>query len=261
VRAINFIQVIEIMSLGKISMRPKVGFFFDYDGTLSPIDVERSLAYPPKKNLEMLVNLRSRGFITAVISSKDCDFLLSRSLNTDGLACINGVEIRALKHVILDERLFDQERRKLFVRLVEEAENRISKKVYIEKKRVSVGYIVGISIDWRSGGERPGELDDIIDLFKTHSFVVNKPDDMPFVDILLFNVEKGSAVEILRRLFDLDEVIYFGDSLNDVSAFRVADKRVFVRHKYNKNIKLESDYIVGFDELADWVINYSATYS
>ncbi len=242
-------------------MRSRVGFFFDYDGTLSPIDVERSLAYPPKKNLDMLVNLRSRGFITAVISSKDCNFLLSRSLIIDGIACINGVEIRALGRVIFDERVFDQGRREIFLRLVRETEDRISKRAYIEKKIVSIGYIVGISIDWRSRGDKPFEIDELIDLFKKHSFVVNRPDDMPFVDILLFNIDKSSAVEILRRLFDLDEVIYFGDSLNDASAFRVADKRVFVRHKYNKNIKLESDYIVGFDELADWVINYSTTYS
>ncbi len=242
-------------------MRSRVGFFFDYDGTLAPIDVDRSASYPSKRVLEMITTLRSRGFITAVISSKDCDFLMRRSLNTDGLACINGVEIRALGRVIFDERIFDRERRDVFLRLVRDSENILSGEAYIEKKLVSIGYIVGISIDWRLKGRRSDVIDEVIDLFRKNLFVIKELDDMPFIDIYLFNIEKSSAVEILRKLYDLDEVIYFGDSLNDASAFRVADKSVFVRHRYNRNINLESDYIISFEELVDWVINYSATYN
>ena len=242
-------------------MSSRTGFFFDYDGTLSPADVDREYAYPPKKNIEMIGFLRSRGHPVFIVSSKDCEFLLSRSLGVEGLACVNGVEIRARGYVLLDEKILDSERARVFNRLVEEAIELVRGDAYIELKRIATREVVGLGIDWRGRGLEPRNLSRVVEIFEKSGFYIRRGDSMPFIDIYMISKRKSEAVEILRRLFSLEKVVYFGDSSGDEDAFRAADTSVLVRHRYNKDLSIKVDYEVNFEELSEWVVSRYAELS
>lgn len=232
-----------------------LGLFFDYDGVLSPLNVERSQAFPSRDRLEMLSRLRSRGVVVAVISSKDCPFLMSRSLDVDAVACVNGLEIRVPGYVVVDERVLDPSKQVEFSKLVEMIEGAVGREAYVERKRLSLGTLVGASVDWRSRGAEPSNLREVVNSVRRSGFPVKWSPGEPFVDIYMVEVEKDLALKFLRRVLDVRKVVYFGDSLRDVPAFNVSDVKVFVRHSSNKDIRIgQVDYIVDYEELPKWVM-------
>jgi Trehalose-phosphatase. len=56
-------------------LRSVEAVFTDYDGTIAPIDIARELSKPLSNVYEKLVEL-GRYIPIAVISTKDCDFLI-----------------------------------------------------------------------------------------------------------------------------------------------------------------------------------------
>jgi len=232
------------------------GFFFDYDGVLSPLDVERSRAFPPKDRLEMLSYLRSRGVVVAVVSSKDCPFLMSRGLDVDAVACVNGLEVRVPGYVILDERVLDPSKQVKFTKLVDVAEEAIGEEAYLEKKKLSLDLLVGVSIDWRSRGQEPSKLWEVVSLAKELEFPIKWVSREPFIDIYIVDVEKDLAVKLLRKILNVSKVVYFGDSPRDLPAFEASDISVFVRHSSNRDITVSQvNYVVNYEELPEWVVH------
>ena len=66
--------------------------FFDYDGTLSPIDVERKEARLSSSLEHILIRLSKKTLI-GVVTTKDFKFISSRAGFAQVLACIGGLEI------------------------------------------------------------------------------------------------------------------------------------------------------------------------
>ncbi|MEM3830748.1 MAG: hypothetical protein QXS89_00890 [Sulfolobales archaeon] len=234
-----------------------IGFFFDFDGTLAPLDRRREDLRVSEDNVKMLEILREKGFRTAVISSKDCGFLRSKiPVNLDGMACIYALEIRGGGYVVVDEKSVERESNEKIQKILSMLKA-LENQVTLEIKKVLDAYVGGIGIDWRFSGGRPSEIDSIIDLARSLGLKIYEYKYYPFLDIYTSYREKDWSVKILRTLLGVDKIVYLGDSENDLKAFEEADVRVLVRHKYNKHFNPDVDYIVEFDSVARWVLDYA----
>jgi len=91
-------------------------------------------------------------------------------------------------------------------------------------------------------------------------FVLSLPNDLfvqtysdhPFIDIYSMRLDKGQAIDAIFKLLNLSKeqkVLYLGDSENDNSAFRKADLSIGIRSDERLKTKLDSDYLIQFNEL------------
>lgn len=228
-----------------------IGYYFDFDGTLSPIDVDRSVARPPPEALEMLRYLSER-YAVAVISSKDCHFLMERLPRVHGLGCINGGEVVGGGYVAVDELIYNGGLTKVLADILKMLKE--CAECYVEEKRTLQGVLAGASVDWRASGIMPSNLKEVLTLAKSRGLSVLTYGNQPFVDVYVTNRGKDSAVRILKTFLGVSKVVYVGDGENDIPAFKVADVRILVRHEYNKGLITESDYEVSFEKLPRWLI-------
>lgn len=228
-----------------------VGLFFDFNGTISPLRVPRESAEVPGELVDVLRALSS-DFKLAVISSKDCWFLRERLPGfIHGLGCINGIEIVASGYIAVDEATIDRSKIGILENIASAA---IKLGIEVEVKRSILGHVAGLSLDWKNVGSRPKDVDRLVSEAKALNLFVLEYPGLWFVDIYPSNRDKGSAVKILRSLLGVDKVIYFGDSVNDVPAFAVADVGVFVEHEFNKGFRpANAKYRVKFERLAEWL--------
>ncbi len=125
------------------------------------------------------------------------------------------------------------------------------------------GIPLGMSIYWPLRNGRPRELEHIAEKARSKGLVVYDVmrwgDYAEFIDIHVARRSKDEAIRILKTLLDVSKTIYFGDSYSDIPAFKEADVRVLIKHKYNNNLRIEADYIVNISELTKWLINHIKT--
>ncbi|MEM4482043.1 MAG: HAD hydrolase family protein, partial [Desulfurococcaceae archaeon] len=190
-------------------------------------------------------------------SAKDCWFLKKNVPHfIHGLSCINGGEVIASGYIILDESLINSSLSCAFKELMEES-SRLGIKVEI--KRSILGYIGGLSLNWRDLGSRPAEIENLIVKAESYGLYVVDHPNLWFVDFYASRRNKGDSVRILKALLGVDKVVYFGDSHNDIPAFRESNISVLVEHNYNRDFNpLYIKYRVRLEELARWLWSVSA---
>ena len=223
--------------------------FTDYDGTIAPIDVARHLSRPPDSIYEKLSEI-SKYIPIAVISTKDCDFLIPRTSFASAWSCTNGLEIRVGRAQYVHEDLPKwQDRFKSLINVI----NSINefRDIYLEVKHVG-DLIGGLGIDWRNKGSiNPEALGKVINVAGELGFRVIRYRGHPFIDIYPgIQIDKGYAVTRLRELMGIKgPVMYMGDSENDIPAMRVVEYPVGIRHRYNEGLDLPVLMWVREDEL------------
>jgi hydroxymethylpyrimidine pyrophosphatase-like HAD family hydrolase len=231
----------------------RIGILFDFDGTLSPLNVSRDVAKIRDDVVAVLKEL-AKGYVLGVVSSKDCNFLLSKAPFFHSYVCVNGLEILTNEYMLLDSVVIGKNLLKAIEDVYFEAKE--LQNVIIEEKRSLLGFLLGISIDWREYGKPPENLGNVIKIAVSKGLHIVSYKHSPFVDIYVSRKNKGEAVKMLRAVLNLEKLIYAGDGENDIPAFKVADIAVFIRHDFNQELKLDVDYEVKFEELGRWLVDY-----
>ncbi|WP_069808242.1 trehalose-phosphatase [Vulcanisaeta thermophila] len=232
-------------------LRDVAALFTDYDGTIAPVDVVRELSKPPREVYEALSEI-SKLIPIAVISTKDCDFLVKRTDFARAWSCTYGLEIRVGSNVIINGELIKWQDG--FTSLLNLIRELVGSGAYIEVKHVG-NLVGGVSIDWRRGSIDRNALARIIERARDMGFRVIEYKNHPFIDIYPgIPVNKGYAVTKLRELLNINgPIMYLGDSENDVDAMRLVEYPVGVRHKYNVDLNLPVKLWVDEKELPNFL--------
>uniref|UniRef100_A0A7C2VM00 HAD-IIB family hydrolase n=1 Tax=Ignisphaera aggregans TaxID=334771 RepID=A0A7C2VM00_9CREN len=231
----------------------RTGILFDFDGTLSPLHARREHARI-RGDVEALLKMLAEKYVLAVVSSKDCVFLLERAPGFHSYVCVNGLEILTDKYLLIDSSV----RNKDVLKAVEEVllEARKLRNVDIEEKKSLLGILLGLSIDWRGHGSPPEGLGEVLGTAAAQGLYVVSYKYNPFADIYVTRADKGEGVRALKLLLELDNVVYIGDGENDIPAFKIADVAVLVRHESNQGFEADVDYEVRFEELGKWLASH-----
>jgi len=229
----------------------------DYDGTISPIDVSPDNAYPSAKVLESIDYSRKKGNKIAIVSMKSCYLLIDR-VKADAYACIGGAEIIYGNRSCIDTELIKYQDDAIeLIDFIKKDKNIKDSKAKIDIKKTTSNLIAGITIDWRFS-YYPKSLPLIIEQAKKLKLKVIEYENEPFVDILISKANKEDSVLFLKTLFNPEITIYFGDSENDLPAFKVSDISILVLNKYNEHLKnVGVNEIVDFDNVWEAIRRYA----
>lgn len=128
------------------------------------------------------------------------------------------------------------------------------------------GILAAISLDYRQI-QKWEHYKTNIEPYVLHSiqqFVLSLPNDLfvqtysdhPFIDIYSMHLDKGQAIDAISLMLNLSKVqkvLYLGDSENDNPAFQKADLSIGIRSDERVKTKLDSDYLIQFNELTPFL--------
>ena len=200
--------------------------------------------------------------------------LESRSANVDIDLVPNSKNYLSVKgefsNVISQYRLLDVNTLVKNSMLLKKLSDKIEKEfqdISIEPKYNYVdGILVAISLDYRQiqkWGHYKTNIEPYV-LISIQQFVLSLPNDLfvqtysdhPFIDIYSMQLDKGQAIDAISHLLNLSKeqkVLYLGDSENDNPAFRKADLSIGIRSDERVKTKLDSDYLIQFNELTPFL--------
>ena len=151
---------------------------------------------------------------------------------------------------------------------------RLSDKIEKEFQDISIepkynyvdGILAAISLDYRQIQKWEHYKTNIEPyvLNSIQQFVLSLPNDLfvqtysdhPFIDIYPMHLDKGQAIDAISHMLNLSKeqkVLYLGDSENDNPAFRKADLSIGIRSDERVKTKLNSDYLIQFNELTPFL--------
>jgi len=220
-----------------------IALFTDLDGTLTP--PERGRGELPREVDEALQEL-AKLIPVAVVTTKECSLAVARVPYAAAYACINGAEVKARGYVAVAEDLNPEA-----LAHVAKAAEKLD--TYVEVKKTIFGSLAGLTIDWRGAGRPPAGLDAVVAEAERRGLTVLKYDGHPFVDIYATKRNKGDAVRLLRALLGVSHVVYMGDSENDIPAWKAADVKILVRHRYNAHLSVEGAIPIPQEELPNYL--------
>ena len=200
--------------------------------------------------------------------------LASRAANVDIDLLPNNKYYLSVKdefsNVISQYRLLDVNKlvknsmllKKLSVKITKEFQD-----ISIEPKYNYVdGILAAISLDYRQIQKwehyktniEPYILNSIQQFVRSlpNDLFVQTYSDHPFVDIYSMHLDKGQAIDAIFHLLNLgkeQKVLYLGDSENDNPAFQKADLSIGIRSDERVKTKLDSDYLIQFNELTTFL--------
>jgi HAD superfamily hydrolase (TIGR01484 family) len=200
--------------------------------------------------------------------------LESRAANVDIDLVPNSKNYVSIKgefsNVISQYRLLDVKTLVKNSMLLKKLSDKIEKEfqdISIEPKYNYVdGILVAISLDYRQIQKWEHYKTNIEPyvLISIQQFVLSLPNDLfvqtysdhPFIDIYSMQLDKGQAIDAIFHLLNLSKeqkVLYLGDSENDNPAFRKADLSIGIRSDERVKTKLDSDYVIQFNELTPFL--------
>ena len=88
-----------------------------------------------------------------------------------------------------------------------------------------------------------------------HAFYLDIYNGEWYLEVFSENASKYNGISFLREHFGFDEVVAFGDNLNDLSMFRAADVKIAVGNA-KEELKAAADIVIGkndSDGVAEWL--------
>ncbi len=261
----------------------------DYDGTLCPtVSVNSNDNQIPQDLLNILWKIAEKIPI-CIISSKDFGFLRKKIEFAKIVACMLGIEVfhvfrgtegsqnRLQNNTIPVEgpvsnavcKYFLSKARKVLQNslLLNELGNIVLQEfqgLVVEHKVTYVDKILAaITIDYRHiqkweqyktniEPELKKTVRKFIDSTLPNELYLQSYSDHPFLDVYSFKCDKGEVMGSMIRSLNLGnsgKVLYLGDSENDNPAFHKADLSIGIHSDSRIRTKLDSDYIIEFNEL------------
>ena len=94
------------------------------------------------------------------------------------------------------------------------------------------------------------------------AFYLDVYDDSWYLEIFSHKASKSNGLRFLREEYGFDEIVAFGDNLNDLPMFRQADIRVAVENARDE-VKAAADIVIGAngnDGVAKWLFDEISRY-
>lgn len=230
------------------------GLFTDYDGTLSPINSEREASMLSAELMETLDHIASR-IPVGVITTKDIHFIKPRTPFAHAWSAVGGLEINIPPIDLLDPRITGEKLRDMECAL-DYARREINREEFIEEKRNLHGRVLAFCIDWRRSLNTTLSrscAEKVAAFCRRLGLMVVTYGTQPFMDFFPCPVNKGEALEKLKRIFRLScGILYMGDSRTDNDAFRVADVSIGIIHPETPQ-DLECKYWLNFGDMAGFL--------
>ena len=112
--------------------------------------------------------------------------------------------------------------------------------------------------------DKPSELKDIyleISLLEdvVSCFYADNYTDCNFLETMNSSISKGTAASEIKKLTGADKIVAFGDNLNDISLFKVADESYAVSNAHEELKKIATGIIASNDE--DAVVRFISEHS
>lgn len=112
--------------------------------------------------------------------------------------------------------------------------------------------------------DKPAELEVIYNKISlidgiTSCFYADNYTDCNFLETMNSSVSKGTAAKEIKRLTGADRIIAFGDNLNDIPLFSVADEAYAVENAHSELKKAATGVIASNDE--DAVVRFISAHS
>lgn len=88
-----------------------------------------------------------------------------------------------------------------------------------------------------------------------HAFYSDTYTDKYYLEIFSENASKANGIKYLREKYSFDEIVCFGDNLNDITMFEESDIRIAVGNAVNE-LKKSADFVVLSNEndgVAKWL--------
>lgn len=101
------------------------------------------------------------------------------------------------------------------------------------------------------------ELHEVVSCFYSDNYT-----DCNFLETMNGSISKGTAAEEIKRLTGADRIIAFGDNLNDIPLFKVADEAYAVSEAHNELKKIATGIIGSNDNdaVAEFISKHSQTF-
>jgi HAD superfamily hydrolase (TIGR01484 family) len=251
----------------------------DYDGTLCPTAsiVSGNNTIPPDL-LSVLWSISTKIPI-CIVSSKDLVFLRDKTQFARIISSLMGMEFTRLSPATRDECLSNKISNIIteyqIIDAVSISRNsktlgQIAEEVSKEFQSIKIGSkftyldhrLAGFTVDYRHFGkwgqykaniepELKKMIERLINSSASNSIFLQTYSDHPFLDLYACESDKGKAMDtVIRLLKDKQgKLLYLGDSETDNPAFKKADLSIGIRSDLRINTKLNSDYLLEFNEL------------
>lgn len=226
------------------------GLFFDYSGTISPLDVLRqeSRVLP---DLEALLNIIRGSIPIGIITTKDLSFIVPRTLFATAWYSISGMEMK-----IGSQMFVSQGTEKFLPDLIQAlvfAKQNIRYGGVVEEKCDYRGLPLGFCVDWRQIQDKRKTRSvclPILEYCKSLPLKVIEYPGKPYFDVYPRFIDKGQALNrMLQKLGLSTGILYMGDAVTDNSAFKASDVSIGVTNA-KKPAELDCDYWIKFDDVA-----------
>lgn len=224
----------------------------DYDGTISPLNVERASSRVQRETCAMLRRI-GRLIPIAIVTTKDLSFVTTRTSFAQAWSGMNGLEAKIGGRIRRKKGLLHGFKR-VSLALKYARSHLTENGTEIEEKQDTLRRTVAFCVDWRRAKNvvaATKEADNIAAHCSQLRLNVARYEAQPFFDVYPMLVDKGAALaDLLKEMGVANDVLYMGDSEADNPAFERSDISIGVIHEGTSLRRLACDFCVKFENVS-----------